>query len=145
MKKLGDKFRIDLGQYVTALKDKGAFLVCQHMGPGWFRKKSMTFAKLQQLELIRLVALRKQFTEAEFPELYGKDANGNASYATAEHSEAVEAHALAMLAECATGVEIPPELGLPQSARELVDYLGIAPFLLGEMLAGQRLEPEQVF
>lgn len=145
MKKLGDKFRIDLGQYVEALKDKGAFLVLQHMGPGWVRKKSMGFSKLQQIELTRLVAMRKQFSREEFPELYAQDEKGHASYVTAEHNEAVEAHALSMLAECATGVEVPPELGLPSSARELVDYLGVAPYLLGEMLSGQRLEPEQVF
>ena len=88
---------------------------------------------------------RKQFSREDFPELYAQDEKGHAAYVTAEHNEAVEAHAMSMLAECATGVEVPPDLGLPSSPRELVEYLGIAPYLLGEMLSGQRLEPEQVF
>lgn len=139
MRKLGDEIRIDLGNYLKAYEGKGAFLVVAHKGPGWLRALHGKYARLEQEELQRLVKLRKEFAAEDFPALYAE------GFLTPDHQDAVSALALESVAQAALRLEVPPEFGLPATPREAMEYLGIAPLLIKEIIAAQTLEPEQVF
>jgi hypothetical protein len=132
IRKLGSLITIDLG--LVSEEYKGAVLSVRHVGPGKVREWQVALRKLQNQEIGRIIALRRQFTAEEWPDLYASD------FATPESTEDATAFAKRVLTDCAhaiIGNDVLEDQATPQAATDYVLAAGMGERVLPHLLSAQ--------
>lgn len=148
LKKLGSIEWVDLHALTADDQFAGVQIGIKHVGRAKAREWALRLQGTRTREMKRIVEMRRGFTPEEMPELFEKDDRGDFRASTEEGNRESVASFMSIIRECiggVRGIEGLDEETDEKKLGDMIDYLGVAEYLVGPAMEAQSLTAEQSF